>query len=156
MKKLAPVLITCLLVFGAVGCQNAAKTTADAPTSTNTTPNEAPSPEATQAALNDAQSVTRRRQLNADIRANEQRNNQFNSGSGVNRSENALASEVRSKLEANIPKGNLTVEAKDDGTVTVAGTVTNKQELAKIERLAKEIKGVKNVVVKAIVSDKQS
>ena len=39
-----------------------------------------PSAEATQAAQSDAQSEIRRKQLNADIRAHEQRNNQLNDG----------------------------------------------------------------------------
>ncbi|NMG06751.1 BON domain-containing protein [Brasilonema sp. UFV-L1] len=151
MKKLAPFLISCLLVIGATACQNPSRTSADAPNDTNEAA-KAPDTQATEAALNDAQDQTRRNQLNADIRANEQRNNQFNDGKATNRNESALASEVRSKLEANIPNGHLTVEASKEGAVTVNGTVTNQQQLAKIEPLAKQIKGVKSVNNKATVA----
>ena len=147
MQKLTPFLISCLLVFGVAACDNASKTAESAPD-----PNEAPTApnaQTTQAAQQDAQSEVRRRQLDADIRAREQRNNV--TGGDTDRATGDLASQVRSKLEANIPKGQLTVKAAEDGTVTVAGTVNNQQELAKIERLAKEIKGVKTVVVTATV-----
>ncbi|MBD2528359.1 BON domain-containing protein [Nostoc flagelliforme FACHB-838] len=152
MQKLTPFLISCLFVFGVAACQDTAKTTVSAPA-----PEEAPqvpSTQTTQAAKEDAQSEVRRRQLNADIRAREERNNL--TGGDTNRAASDLASQVRSKLEANIPNGQLTVDAADDGTVTVAGTVNNQDQLAKIEPLSKEIKGVTNVVVKAVVAPPQS
>ena len=154
MKKLAPFLISGLLVFGAAACQNPAKTSADAPNDANKTVSqtEAPSVEATQAAKEDAQSETRRKQLNSDIQAREQRNNA--TGGDAKRATGDLKSEVRSKLEANIPNGNLAVEAADGGTVTVTGTVTNEQQLAKIEPLSKQIKGVNKVINKATVVKK--
>ena len=154
MKKLTPFLISCVLVFGAAGCQNPAKTSADAPNDTNkpVSQTEAPSVQATEAAKEDAQSQTRRNQLNADIQAREQRNKV--TGGDTNRAVGDLKSEVRSKLEANIPNGNLAVEATKDGTVTVTGTVTNESQLAKIEPLSKEIKGVKKVENKATVVKK--
>ncbi|KAB8320471.1 BON domain-containing protein [Tolypothrix campylonemoides VB511288] len=156
MKKLTPFLMTCVLLFGAAACQDPAKTSADAPETAATPVSQAPSPDATQAALNDAQSELRRKQLNADIRAREQRNNAFNDGKATNRDEDNLESEVRSKLEANIPNGHLTVDASDNGAVTVSGTVTNKDQLAKIEPLAKQIKGVKTVVNKATVAQSKT
>jgi osmotically-inducible protein OsmY len=148
MQKLTPFLISCLLVFGAA-CQDTAKTTQTAPGDTSEAP-QVPTTQATQAAQQDAQSETRRRQLNSDIRAREERNN--TTGGDAQRATGDLASEVRSKLEANIPNGQLTVDAAKNGTVTVGGTVNNQEQLAKIEPLAKEIKGVKNVVVKATVA----
>ncbi|MBW4635711.1 MAG: BON domain-containing protein [Iphinoe sp. HA4291-MV1] len=151
MKKLAPFLISCLLVVGATACQNPAKTSADAPNNTNEAA-QAPNAQSTEAAQKDAQSQTRRDQLNADIRAKEQRNNQFNDSSATNRAARDIESEVSSKLEANIPNGHLTVAASKDGTVTVSGTVTNKDQLAKIDRLPKEIKGVTKVINKATVA----
>ncbi|WP_017655521.1 BON domain-containing protein [Fortiea contorta] len=153
MKKLTPFLISSLLVFGAAACDVASKTSESAPAN----PNEAaqvPSAEATQAAQEDAQSELRRRQLNQDIRAREERNNV--TGGDANRAKADLESEVRSKLEANIPNGQLTVNAEDNGTVTVGGTVNNQQQLSKIEPLAKEIKGVKSVVVNAKVAPPNS
>jgi osmotically-inducible protein OsmY len=57
---------------------------------------------------------------------------------------------VRSKLEANIPRGKLTVAA-NDAEVTVTGVVSNQEQLDKIKPLAMEIKGVRSVVVKAVI-----
>ncbi|MGJ5674010.1 MAG: BON domain-containing protein [Nostochopsis sp.] len=155
MRKITLLLISGLLVFS-VGCENVSKTSQTAPDNTNVSQVERPNPEQTEDAKQDAQSELRRRQLNQDIRAREQRNNLFNEGSAQNRNESNLESEVRSKLEANIPRGSLTIQASDGGLITVSGTVTNQQELAKIERLAKEIKGVKTVNVKAVVAQPKS
>ena len=153
MKNLTPFLITCLLVFGAAACDNTAKTSDTANEST-TTVAETPNQGETQAAKSDAQSEIRRNQLNSDIRAREQRNN--TDGGDTQRAAGDLKSEVRSKLEANIPNGHLTVDATDDGTVTVSGTVPVADQLQKIDTLAREIKGVKNVVVKATVAPPKS
>jgi hypothetical protein len=150
MKKLTPLFISCLLAFGSAACQNPAKTSADAPDNVNEVVATAPSKDTTETTKDDAQSEIRRRQLNADIRAREQRNNL--AGGGTNRTKGDLQSEVRSKLEANIPNGLLAVEATDDGTVTVTGTVPVAAQLDKIEPLSKEIKGVNNVIVKATVA----
>ncbi len=153
MKKLTSLLISALLAFGAAACQSndTAKTSSDAPNNANQVA-ETASPQATQDSQKDAQSELRRKQLNSDIRAREQRNNGDNKGQATDRASGDLASEVRSKLEANIPNGLLTVEAAKDGTVTIAGTVTNQQQLEKIKPLAHQIKGVTNVVVKATVA----
>jgi len=153
MQKLTPFLIGCLLLFGATACQEAAKTSTDAPDTVNASP-QTPTAQVTQASKEDAQSEVRRRQLNADIRSREQRNNV--TGGDTDRAPADLASQVRSKLEANIPGGQLTVNAVENGTVTVAGTVNNQAQLAKIEPLAKEIKGVTAVVNKATVAPPKS
>ncbi|MEH2162265.1 MAG: BON domain-containing protein [Nostoc sp.] len=153
MQKLTPFFISCLLVFGVAACDNASKTSESAPGNPNETP-QAPTAQTTQASQQDAQSEVRRKQANSDIRAREQRNN--TTGGDTDRAKGDLASEVRSKLEVNIPKSQLTVDATDNGTVTVGGTVSNQQELAKIERLAKQIKGVKTVVIKATVAPPKS
>jgi osmotically-inducible protein OsmY len=148
MKKLTIFLLSSVLLFGAAACSDNAKTSADAPDSTQATP-EAPKTESVQKTKQDATDETRRRQLNADIKAREERNNI--TGGDTKRADGDLKSEVRSKLEANLPDSQLTVEA-EDGVVVVAGTVLKQEQLAKIEPLAKEIKGVKNVNVKATVA----
>lgn len=150
MKKLTPFLLAGVLLFGAAACADNAKTSADAPNTTEATP-EAPEADEAQEAQEDAQSQTRRNQLNSDIRAREQRNNAFNDGAAEGRDEDSVASEVRSKLEANLPASALVVEA-EDGAVTVSGTVPTQEQLDKIEPLAKEIKGVESVNVKATVA----
>lgn len=141
-----PLLIGLLLTVTISACEEA-KTTADAPNSTNTNGQVATEKQSDNT-QNDAQSELRRKQLNADIQAREQRNQM--GGDPQKRAEGDLASEVRSKLEANIPRGKLTVEAKDS-EVTVSGVVSNQEQLNQIKPLAMEIKGVRSVVVKAVV-----
>lgn len=152
MKKLTTFLLSGVLLFGAVACGNA-KTSADAPNSTQEAP-ATPKADDAQATKEDGQDEIRRKQLNADIKAREERNNALNAGSAENRSDNDLESQVRSKLEANIPQGQLTVKS-EEGVVTVAGTVPKQDQLAKIDTLAKEIKGVKSVTNKATVAKPQ-
>ncbi|MBD2663024.1 transport-associated protein [Richelia sinica FACHB-800] len=153
MNKLKLFLITSVLLVGTVACENPSKTTTSAPNSQDNTAVN-PDVRTREAAQSDAQSDVRRRQLNSDIRAREERNN--NDGGSTTRASTDLASEVRSKLEANIPDGQLTVNATDNGDVTVLGTVNNQEQLAKIEPLAKEIKGVRNVIVKASIAQPKS
>ena len=148
MKNIVTLVITSALLIGTIACSNNAKTSADAPNSTENT-GVVPTTKTTETTQNDATSKVRADQLNSDIRANEQRNNV--TGGDIARSNNDLSSEVRSKLEANIPNGNLTVTAKD-GAIVVAGTVQVQNQLGKIEPLAKQIKGVKSVSVRAKVA----
>lgn len=152
MKKLAPFFISGLLLIGAAACQNPSRTSESAPDTVNQNP-ASPAAQTTQENKEDAQSELRRRQLNEDIRAREQRNDM--TGGDTERAKGDLASEVRSKLEANIPGGQLTVAADEQGTVTVNGTVNNQDQLNKIQPLAQEIKGVKSVVNKAVVAPAQ-
>ncbi len=143
------------IVVVTVGACTDARTSADAPASADkmaqTPMAQTPMAKSTEPAKADAQSDTRAKQLDADIRAREQRGNAM--GDGQNRNDGDLASEVRSKLEANIPGGNLTVASKD-GILTVAGTVSNADQLNKIQKLGMEIKGVKGVNVTAVVGTK--
>jgi hyperosmotically inducible periplasmic protein len=152
MKKLTTFLLSGVLLIGVAACGNdTEKTSADAPSTTQASP-EAPDADAAQQTQKDAQSEVRRKQLNSDIRAKEERNNALNQGAAQGRDEDTLASEVRSKLEANIPAGQLVIEGEDNGVITVSGTVPTQQQLAKIEPLAKQIKGVQTVNVKATVA----
>ncbi len=144
-------IVSILLAASISACSNASKTATDAPNSTATN-GGAPTTEGTNNQQDDAQSDIRKKQIESDIRAREQRNRIV--GDPQQRDDSDLASQVRGKLEANIPKGKLTVEAKD-AAVTVSGTVTSQDQLNKIEPLARQIKGVKNVLVKAVVSQPQ-
>ncbi len=147
MKKLTMLLMSGVLMFGAVACSNP-KTSADAPNSTQESP-QARDAEDAQAAKKDATSEVRRKQLNANIKAEEERNNI--TGGDANKADSGLASEVQSKLEANIPDSALVVKA-ENGAVTVSGTVTKQEQITKIEPEARKIKGVKSVNVKATVA----
>ena len=149
MKKLVPLILCSVLLLGTVACNNTAKTSQDAPNKVGVT-TKTPSASEVEDTQADAQSEVRRNELDADIRAREQRNDAFNNG-GTQRTDSDLESEVRDKLEANLPASELTIQAKDDA-ITVAGTVPTQAQLDKIEPLAKQIKGVKSVKVEAQVA----
>ena len=138
MNKLTTFLLGGILLFGAVGC-DVARTSADAPTSTN---GKVENPGQVQDTKEDATSEVRQKQLDSDIRAREQRNDI--AGNQGKRDDSDIESEIRAKLEANIPRAKLTIQAKD-GNVAIAGTVPGDKEYSTIEPLAKEITGVNNV-----------
>ncbi|AFY81042.1 BON domain-containing protein [Oscillatoria acuminata] len=141
MKKITPFLLGLAVLFGAGACQDLERTSADAPVSPDGTVDE---PAQVEETYDDARDETRRAQLDSDIRAREERTDAF--GDPTDRSDSDLASEVRSKLEANIPRGQLAV-LSEDGVVTVTGTVPNQQEYDSITTLAQEIRGVQDVRV---------
>ncbi|MBO0348531.1 BON domain-containing protein [Phormidium pseudopriestleyi FRX01] len=141
MKKITPFLLGLAVLFGAGACQDLARTSADAPVTPDGTVDE---PAQVEETYEDARNDTRRAQLDSDIRAREQRNDVI--GDPTERADSDLASEVRSKLEANIPRGKLAVIA-EDGMVAVTGTVPTQQEYESIPTLSREILGVKDVKV---------
>jgi hyperosmotically inducible periplasmic protein len=150
-RKIVAPFIVGILIVAASAC-NDASTTSQAP-DPNSTNNNSSSPQNSEVAKDDAQSEVRKKQLEADIRAREERNKV--AGDQLQRDDSDLASEVRSKLEANIPSGNLTVVSKD-GVVTVSGTVPKPDQIAKIEKLGMEIKGVKSVTVKVVLASQSN
>jgi hyperosmotically inducible periplasmic protein len=147
-KTFIPVVSVILLAM--TGCQQAAKTSSDAPDA-NASQVETPNTESAQSNQSDADSQVRKDQLNSDIRAKEQRNNAMNKGQAMNRSDNDVASELRSKLEANLPASVLIVSAKS-GAVTVTGTVPTQAQFDRIDGLAKEIKGVTAITIKVAIA----
>lgn len=151
MKRIATLLLGSALLFGSVACSGAVRTSSEAPADTQDTA-EAPQSDEAQDIQDDGTGEIRRQQLEADIRAREQRNNV--TGGDAERADGDLASEVRSKLEANLPASQLTVEA-EEGLVTVTGTVPTQPQYDRIESLAKEIKGVKGVSVDVDVVEAQ-
>ncbi len=152
MKKFIPFLISGVLVIGTVGCENVSKTSSEAPNTTNET-TEAPDAQTAQQTQSDATSEVRKAQLESDIRAREQRNDA--GGDDAQRADGDLESEVRGKLEANLPASQLAVDA-EEGAVTITGTVPTQEQLSKVDTLAKEIKGVKSVTNKATVAPAKS
>ncbi len=148
LKTFLPALSIVLLAMA--GCQQAAQTSNEAPDAT-ASQIDTPKIDSAQSAQNDATSKLRQDQLNSDIRAREQRNNTMNKGAASSRSDTDLASEVRSKLEANLPASALAVTAKS-GAVMVTGTVPTQAQFDRIDKLAKEIKGVSAVSIKVAVA----
>lgn len=142
MSKLITLLLGSTLLFTAVGC-DVARTSGDAPNSVDED-FSVENPGKVEETLEDASSEIRQAQLNSDIRAREERNNWL--GDPTERADSALESEIRSKLEANIPRSKLTIDAKD-GKVLIVGTVSDQREYDTIKPLAEEILGVKSVEV---------
>ena len=140
MKKLITLLLGSTLLFGAVACDTA-RTSVDAPDSVDDSPVVEDAMEVEET-LEDADSNTRQAQLNSDIRAREQRNDWL--GDQQERADSDIESEVRAKLEANIPRSKLTVDA-EDGNVVIVGTVSDQREYETIRPLAEEITGVKSL-----------
>lgn len=151
MKALTMLLLSSTLLLGGVACNNTAKTAPGAPDQTSGL-GKPPQTDEAQTIEGDGISELRRRQLESDIRAREQRNNA--TGGDTERVDADIESEVRSKLEANLPASQLAVEAKD-GVVTISGRVQTLPQFDRIEPLAKEIKGVKGVTVNATVAPTQ-
>jgi osmotically-inducible protein OsmY len=152
MNRLFPLLLGGFIALGAVGCDTAQRTSSEAPTTTDQV-GEVANPETARQNQADSTSETRRSQLDADIRAREERD-QLIGGDDGQRADSDLASEVRSKLEANLPASQLAVEA-EDGAVKISGTVPTQEQLARIEPLAREIRGVQQVSVNAEVAPAQ-
>ena len=142
MNKLTGLLLGSTLLFGAVGC-DVARTSSDAPTSIEdgAVVENAGEVEET---LEDATSEVRQDQLGSDIRAREQRNDV--AGEQGERTDSDLESEIRAKLEANIPRSKLTIQA-EDGNVAIVGTVPSQKEYESIMPLAEEITGVENITM---------
>ena len=153
--KLFTDLLIAILLFGSIAViefhslEEVAKTSSDAPDSIDALADYTiPKDDYTiQKNRQDALSNLRQAQLNADIRAREQRYLLF--GQGQPRNDRDLQSEVRSKLEFNLPTASLAVQAQE-GLVIVIGTVHDPRHLEKIATLAQEIPGVVNVEVNAI------
>ncbi|WP_319420997.1 BON domain-containing protein [Pleurocapsa sp. FMAR1] len=143
MNKLIVFLMGSVLLFGAVSC-DAARTSSDAPTSNDGKVEQATKVKDTK---EDSSNKTRQNQLNSDIRAREQRNDM--AGDRTKRADADLESEVRAKLESNIPRAKLTVKA-NDGNLVVLGTVRDQKEFNTIEPLAQEILGVDKVNVEGV------
>jgi len=138
MNKLATLLLGSTLLFGAVGC-DVARTSSNAPDSLDEGVEE---PAQVEETIEDGNSEIRQEQLDSDIRAREQRNDI--AGDQEVRADSDLESEVRAKLEANIPRSQLTVDA-ENGDVVIIGTVPSEKEYSTIESLANEITGINSI-----------
>lgn len=151
LKKVKLLLVGSFLLLGTFACTETARTNVESPETTTDTA-EVPSADTAEETQEDATSELRKRQLDADIRAREERNDI--TGGDADRADGDLQSEVRSKLEANLPASQLAVEA-EDGTVIVTGTVPTQEQYDRIEPLTKEIKGVQAVTVDVAVAPAQ-
>lgn len=148
MKKLMPFLLGSLLLVGVAACSDVAKTSADAPNSTERVGN-VPDTDSSQTTRQDANRDVRSAQIQADERARQQRNQAAGNDGEI--AEGDVESLVRNRLEQQIPSGNLAVDS-EDGVVTISGTVTSQADLDRIDEIAQEVQGVKSVKVNAKVT----
>lgn len=148
MNKIVTLMISSLLLVSTAACENSAKTSNDSPGTVQES-SKSPDVKSSDDSKKDAQSELRKKQLNGDIKAREERSNV--TGGDTDRATGDLKSEVRSKLEANIPGSQLTINADKQGAVVISGTVSNTANKAKIDGLAKQIKGVKTVNSEKVV-----
>jgi hyperosmotically inducible protein len=148
MNKLTPLLLGGLLMFGTVACSDASKTSADAPDNTSGAA-KVDNPGKTATTQKDAASQVRQDQIKSDERARKDRGTA--TGGTATPGEGDIKSLVRDRLETALPSSKLAVDAKD-GNVTVSGLVAKQDQLKQIEPLAKQVKGVKTVTVKASVA----
>jgi len=144
MKKIFSLLLGSALLLGGVACTDGARTSGNAPSNTNEVGEELQ----TQENVEDATSDTRQAQIESDERARQDRQETFGEDAEVN--DNDIESSVRNSLETNLPTSQLFVES-EEGVVTVAGQVASTEDLQRIETLAKEVRGVKSVDVRAQV-----
>ncbi len=147
MNKLTLLVLSGTLLFAGVGCDDVARTSGDAPTTVEEGA-QVDDPTQVEATQDDATSEVRREQLDADIRAREERDEVFGDDEQA-RADSDLQSQVRAKLEANITQGQLTVEA-ENGRVIIVGTVPNQQDYDSIVPLAQEIQGVNEVIIRDV------
>lgn len=148
MKKLTPFLLGSLLLFGVAACNDVAKTSADAPNSTERVGN-VPDADSAKTTRQDANRDVRDAQIQADERARQQRNQAAGNDGEI--AEGDVESLVRNRLEQQIPSGNLAVDS-EDGVVTISGTVTSQADLDRIDEIAQAVQGVKSVKVNAKVA----
>ncbi|BAY87486.1 transport-associated protein [Calothrix parasitica NIES-267] len=140
MKKFIPLLISGILVTGAVGCgEESAKTGSENPGATN----EALQPSAREASETENQPLGQPGAESAPI-------DPTAATEGTDPLASDLSKEVSKKLKENLPASNLEVK-EQEGVVTVGGTVSSQEELQQVEPLTKGVKGVKGVNVEANV-----
>jgi hyperosmotically inducible periplasmic protein len=147
MKKLMPLLMSSALLIGTLGCTSASTNT-NAPDAAKQSA-QTPDKQTAQNSQDDATSDTRKNQLDSDMRSREQRNDA--AGATTVKVDGDLESQIRSKLEANLPASQLTVDA-EDGVVTITGTVPTPEQQSKVKTLAMEVKGAKSIIDKTTVA----
>ncbi|WP_445635839.1 BON domain-containing protein [Nostoc sp. DSM 114161] len=150
MKKLIPFVVSGILVIGAVGCQETAKTNSQTPTTTN----EASQPPATPASATNP-SVDKTVKVPAlptlvPIPTTQTKVKIDSPKSATTKAESDLKTEVSKKLNQDLPGNKLQVENKE-GEIILKGTASSVDELKKAETLAKEVQGVKMVKIEAKV-----
>lgn len=159
MKKLVPLLISSVLVVGAVGCQSDTSKTSDAGT-TNEAPLNAAKEAAskTETAAKGAADSAKTAVTGAATKATTAVKGAADGAkTSVTNATAGSKTIIKNQLEKKFPGSSLNVEEKD-GVVTIKGTVPDEATLKKIEPAVKEYKfeGIKTVKVEAKVAEKKA
>ena len=144
MKKFIPLLISGILVTGAVGCGEEAAKTGSEPGATN----EALQPSAREAS--ETEGLNQPLEQPASVPGAETAPVDPTASTEENPLESDLSKEVSKKLKEKLPTSNLEVQ-ETEGVVSVGGTVSSQEEFQQIEPLTKEVEGVTGVNVEASV-----
>ncbi|NJR16734.1 MAG: BON domain-containing protein [Calothrix sp. CSU_2_0] len=155
MKKFIPFLISGILVVGAVGCQDASKTSDAGSSTTDTAVNKAKEAASTTqtAAKNTAEGAKTAVTGTVDKAGTAVKGAATGAKTALNNSASGAKTIVKNNLEKKFPGSKLDVEEKD-GVLTIKGTVPDEATLKKIEPAVKEYKfeGIKTVKVEAKVA----
>jgi hyperosmotically inducible periplasmic protein len=158
MKKFIPLLISGILVVGAVGCQDASKTSDAGSSTTDTAVNKAKEAASTTqtAAKNAADGAKTAVTGTVDKAGTAVKGAATGAKTALNNAASGAKTIVKNNLEKKFPGSKLDVEEKD-GVLTVKGTVPDEATLKKIEPAVKEYKfeGIKTVKVEAKVAEKK-
>ncbi len=159
MKKFIPLLISGILVVGAVGCQDASKTSDAGSSTTDTAVNKAKEAASTTqtAAKNTAEGAKTAVTGTVDKAGTAVKGAATGAKTALNNASGGAKTIVKNNLEKKFPGSKLDVEEKD-GVLTIKGTVPDEATLKKIEPAVKEYKfeGVKTVKVEAKVAGKKA
>ncbi|NJL60841.1 MAG: BON domain-containing protein [Methylacidiphilales bacterium] len=155
MKKFIPFLISGILVVGAVGCQDASKTSDAGSSTTDTAVNKAKEAASTTqtAAKNTAEGAKTAVTGTVDKAGTAVKGAATGAKTALNNTASGAKTIVKNNLEKKFPGSKLDVEEKD-GVLTIKGTVPDEATLKKIEPAVKEYKfeGIKTVKVEAKVA----
>jgi hyperosmotically inducible periplasmic protein len=146
MKKLILLLVSSILVVGTFGCQEAPKTSSDAPSTTNEAAQvpAKPASETNQTAkVPETQTTPLTASTGTKVKTDAEK-------TAATKAKTDLKTEVSAKLNKGLPGNKLQVENKQ-GEIVLKGTASSVEELKKAETLAKEVQGVKTVKVEAKV-----
>ncbi|WP_392533843.1 BON domain-containing protein [Nostoc sp. C117] len=147
MKKLILLLVSSILLVGAVGCQEAPKTGSETPSTTNEA-SQAPATPASQTNATDDKTKLPEPPITSLAPSTDTKVKTDSPKIAATKAKSDLKTEVSQKLNNGLPGNKLQVENKE-GEIILKGTATSVQELKKAESLAKEVQGVKTVKVEA-------
>ncbi|MCF4970132.1 BON domain-containing protein [Nostoc sp. CMAA1605] len=141
MKKLVTLIISGCLLIGTFGCEEGAKNAAD----TTNTPSINVKKTTTTTTTKSTDKATILPIIGADTKAKTTTDK-----TAISKADAELKTAISKKLATGLPGNKLVIE-NNNGEVIIKGTAISKAELAKAEKLVKEVTGVKSVTIEAQV-----